>query len=820
MSQSNLNLTPDQQAIVAHNTGPALVFAVAGAGKTTSMVYRLERLVRENVFEAGHILATSFSKATVDEIKRSLSRFPHCKAVSVLTLHSVGLNLQLEAQKMGLVRLEITADTVELPRAILRRVFREARLEKRDYAERLNGLDEEDVLSYISSCKGNLQYAELKAVRLPQAALKWVTQAEAPAKMPDYLELYRDFEKLRRQGGFLTFDDMLLGAWELLHRFPELLDWARKRYRCIVVDEFQDVNLVQSELLELLSGAGRNIMVIGDDDQTIYEWRGASPRFILGFAERFHAQKYLIRENFRCQASQIVLANRVIERNALRENKRLELTQGFGGGTYLHLEPSTQSMAATLVQQVRANLERGVALSQMVVLLRVYAQSPDLEAALSSAEIPYRVVGEAPFFKRPEIAGLLDYLRLAGLEAQIKAGTPLTLEQNEEFSRAWLSVYNRPVRYLSRELAEQVREKVCLKGVLPSRAMAFFAGGLRPQLSKALLELAQIIEGLDLEQEAGEAVAALEKQLKYRAFVQSSSAFREIGEARAQMVSSFLEFAWQAQGNVSQFLELISDLERRYQSHFDEREVLSLLSIHRAKGLEWTVVFVPHCSDEIYPWSKDSPEELEAERRLLYVALTRAKLELHLLAVREAPLSRFLQEAQVDGTLKAVRLVAAALEAEQPSLIQLLALARYPLLLGLQHYFEQWWSHPHVFELSSTLERLFMHCAQHNWLEDLKLTPAARDFWHFFGGSDLTPRAEEFTGLERFLPKPEPVKVQVPQHKSSFTPKIGSNVVHDLFGAGVVMALEGSGERTIAQIAFDHAGVKRLLLKYANLEGL
>lgn len=808
---------------MAHNTGPALVFAVAGAGKTTSMVFRIERLVREKVFEAGHILATSFSKATVDEIKRSLSRFAPCQAVSVLTLHSVGLNLQLEAQKMGLVRLEITADTGELPRAILRRVFREARHAKRDYAERLNGLDEEDLLNYISSCKGNLQYAELSAVRLPPAALKWVAQAQAPAKMPDYLELYRDFEKVRRLEGFLTFDDMLLGAWELLHRFPELLERARKRYRCIVVDEFQDVNLVQSELLELLAGTAQNIMVIGDDDQTIYGWRGASPRFILGFAERFCAKKYLIRENFRCQASHIVLANRVIERNVQREKKRLELTQGFGGGTYLHLEPNTQSMATTLVQQVKANLERGVALSQMVVLLRVYAQSPDLEAALSSAEIPYRVVGETPFFKRLEIASLLDYLRLAGLEAQIKVGTPLTLEQNEAFSRAWLSVYNRPVRYLSHELAEQVREKVCLQGVLPSRAMAFFAGGLRPQLSKALLEVAQIIErlsaSLSLEQ-AGEAVSALEKQLKYRAFVQSSSAFREIGEARAQMVSSFLEFAWQFQGSVAAFLELIGDLEQRYQSHLDEREVLSLLSIHRAKGLEWTVVFVPHCSDEVYPWSKGSTEEIEAERRLFYVALTRAKLELHVLAVREAPLSRFLEEAQVEATLKAVRLITAALEAETPTLLQLLALARYPVLLGLQHYFEHWWSHPRIPELSSTLERLFIHCAQHTWLEDLKLTPADRDFWRFFGASDLTPRAEEFIGLERFLPKPEPIQVQVTQNKSTFTPQIGSNVIHELFGTGVVMALEGSGERTIAQIAFDHVGVKRLLLKYANLEGL
>lgn len=269
----SLRLTDEQQAIVAHNEGPALVFAVAGAGKTTALVHRLERLVRERVFEPRKILATSFSRLAVDDLKRALSRWPHTQGIQVSTLHALGYRIVRKAASEGLLKLSEAREEGS-EQALLQRTLRRARELRLPWVPELENLEAEDFLSYVGACKGNLQYADLEGAGLPPAALRVASQAQAPKELEWYLELYKLMEQVRREEGLLTFDDMLMTGWEVLVRYPGILQTVQKAFQAVLVDEFQDVNLAQSEMLDLITQPHRNYMAVGDDDQTIYEWRG------------------------------------------------------------------------------------------------------------------------------------------------------------------------------------------------------------------------------------------------------------------------------------------------------------------------------------------------------------------------------------------------------------------------------------------------------------------------------------------------------------------------------------------------------------------
>ncbi|MEM1008816.1 MAG: ATP-dependent helicase, partial [Myxococcota bacterium] len=490
-----VQLTPEQQAIVNHTKGPALVFAVAGAGKTTAMVHRIERLVREQHFPAQSILATSFSRATVDDIKRSLSPWPHCKRVFTSTLHAIGYRILRRAQQKGLLAFTQSPDTnpEKLSEILIFRTLKSAREQGLVDKTELRNLDRDDFLNYISTCKGNLRYACLKSANLPLAAQALASQASAPENLPWYLTLYQEFERLRIQLQGYTFDDMLLQGWELLTRHPTLLEHFQSQFQCVMVDEFQDVNLVQSELLDLLIRPHNNYMVIGDDDQTIYEWRGARPHYILSFAERYNAQKYFIHDNFRCKAAQLVLANQIIVHNTQREPKTLQLTRGFDGHTFVHEYDDAADMGHQIVHEIQTALRRGFAKKDISILVRLYAQTPYIEHPLIEAQIPYRIVGSQPFYQRPEVRVLLNYLMLAQWNQRLAQQHPLHPNELPALSHAWKQIYNRPLRYISAELAEKILQDVCLHQITFNQALQRHAQDLRSWQRKGLKSLGEIL---------------------------------------------------------------------------------------------------------------------------------------------------------------------------------------------------------------------------------------------------------------------------------------------------------------------------------------
>lgn len=767
-----VDLTDEQKAIVSHDVGPALVFAVAGAGKSTALVHRVERLVREGIASPRHILATSFSRASIADLRAALARWPHCADVKPATLHSTGYRLMRLAQRQGLLadlQLQEADDTPGTDRIILSRAMKQARDEKASYVFMLETLDQEDFLNYVSVCKGNLRYADLDAAELPGDALRVANQAKAPAGFPWYLDLYRQFERVRLRENWITFDDMLLTGWECLVRFPAVLAEARGRFQSVLVDEFQDVNLAQSEMLDLITFPHRSYMAIGDDDQTIYEWRGADPRFILDFERRYGAKKYLISDNFRSQASHVTLANRVIEHNQRREPKRLSLTRGFGGGTHVHQESSQIEQGEHIVALIQQAFQDGLTVGDIAVLVRGYAQTPPIESALIHARIPYKVVGSVPFYKRPEILALLSYLRLGIVEQGLQAGQPLPETMYSELGRLWNSVANRPTRYLSKALGVAICDKVALHDIPLSKAVLLAAGQAdRPAQSRALEDLASVVRWLASAVDgppASEVLTQLDLNLGYQNHLRTSSGFPETGESKAANVQGFLKYA-EHKGTSRALLAHLDHISQgATRRERDDDECLKLMSMHRAKGLEWHTVFVPDCNHGTIPYSVTTPEMivsqmlpslgshsdmpvsaspprfLEEERRLFYVALTRAKHDLHLHMIKDLPPSQFLREAEWEKTLMDVETMQRTLR--RPTTVwrtmDALAMARNTHHYHFARFFQTWWKEDeHAPQIAERMQAFYRAVLRGGYHDALGLQEEHRNVWHRFGERDLS----------------------------------------------------------------------------------
>lgn len=763
----NINLTEEQQAVVNHAMGPALVFAVAGAGKTTAMVHRIERVVREEAFPPRRILATSFGRSNVQDLQHNLSKWPHCRAVEARTLHSLGLNIIRRAQQHEhLKKLNLINDSFgpgSADQQILSLAIGQAYKRDMPFVNELDAFDRQDFLDYVGSCKSNLQYADLEAANLPPAALAKAKQAPAPVGPLDwYLDFFRLYEEVRLERGQITFDDMLLTGWQVLITYPDVLGQVQLSYECVLVDEFQDVNKAQSEILDLITKLHRNYMVIGDDDQTIYEWRGASPDYILGFQKRYSAQTYLIADNFRCPAAPLVLANQIIAHNKNRQPKQLSLTQGFRGEAKVSVDRDGPAMAKRIVAQIQRLLGDGHGLDDMAILVRLNAQTPHIEQNLIAAEIPYRVSN--PFYERPEIVTLINYCRLAWLEQQM-ATDPRTLQRTsirEMAAEAWNNISNRPKRYISNQHKEQILRAVLVGSASPSQTLVNYADLVEEDwLAESLKKLASEIKWLakDLDKSAGKTLSTLEIGLDYKQFLRDSSGFIQTGEAKAASVAAFIDYAHGYDALLT-FMQHIRELAESGagKPNADSEEAVTLSTIHKAKGLEWPLVFVPQCNEGVIPFlSENHNDNLEEERRLFYVAVTRARHSLYLYYVQNEPVSRFLRQAKWGITLKSVAMLKALL-AKSPGqwLVEdALTVAKMVPSLNLARYFELWWDVPPAEqqEVAHTMRRFYAAVKHHHLFRRLQLDPGGEALWRSLSPLPALTPVDDFPGLERYLPK-------------------------------------------------------------------
>lgn len=702
----SMQLTPQQRAVVNHTYGPALVFAVAGAGKTTALEQRIVRLVRERIFAPERILAAAYNTAVKEELGARLRRHRGCAEVGVMTLHALGLRAVRLAWEAGLLpHLKRSAfqETEHAQESLLMAAIAEARRRKVSYQREMDSLDRADFFTWLSSCKGNLFYPNPSLAPAKARQSGHVQQASAPSQTAWYLPFSELMASVQEERGLLTFDDQLRVGWETLVTYPSILKQLQQSYDCVLVDEFQDVNLSQYLILDMITAPHRNYMVVGDDDQTIYEWRGANPHFILNFGKEYKATRYVISENFRCPAAPLTLANAVIRHNRQRYAKELRLTQGLGGTTTIERSADRKQMGQTIVATLRALLAQGDRLQEMAVLVRAKAQTPPVELALIQAKIPYEVVGSQPFYDRWEITTFISYCRLALFEQQLQKGKALSPGDKAQLVESWEEVYRHPKRYISQSDARQIGEELAQGRAPITQILRKTVIADKAHVQARLGELATLLQWLSSAFTGGRAQGAasksahavlqeLERKLGYCAYLEQRGTRSESGVDEAENVKQFIEEA-KDRGSLRDYLVYLKQMgeQQAAQQKAAGDNRLTIRTIHSAKGLEWKVVIIPSCDEDNYPHRKSN--NVEEERRLLYVALTRSRRDLYIYHLNKEP-SSFLMQAKWQDILKALALIRSALgkppAAWSPEEARAVAVDAPPL--GLTEYFERW--HP------------------------------------------------------------------------------------------------------------------------------
>lgn len=621
-------LNPEQREVVLHHEGPLLVIAVAGAGKTAAVVRRIAYLTQVHRVQAGRILAVTFSRKGADEMDDRLEALIGKSDARIGTFHSLALEI---------VKKEIAeiADWTIDDRNRYRLCIKDA------YGYKKMNWDKADATvleSYIGTCKCNLarpmsEFAIAEAERLYR-------KSPGPKTMPrKLLQCYEIAEELRRERRLLTFDDMLMDAVELLQSDEGVRQRWAARWDFVIQDEAQDQNLAQLMMGELLGKDHKNYMLVGDPAQTIYTWRGAQPKKLLSFEQDWGARVITMGRNYRCGDCIIDAAN--LSLDAMDPTQRLPVSmiaeRGVPGEIvsklFIDLDAEGEEVAARCLELG----EGGMKWSDMVVLYRTNAQSRAIEESMLSARIPYRILGGTNFYERREVRSLLSYLRLADGRGDI-----------EDIERC----INSPFRYLARAFVERVTDaakvaKAPINWPALVRDVANQAG-LQTRQRESAYQWADMIASmtksiqLGMEDGSTEAQRDAAKPARMLELLNMTTGYtrwleKDEGEESTEnsRVSNVRELI-RAAGRFPTVADLLGYIEETMRKAAHARKntqpnKVTMTTLHRSKGQEWPVVFLVGCSEGILPHAR--AEDLEEERRLFYVGVTRARDTLHVSAV-------------------------------------------------------------------------------------------------------------------------------------------------------------------------------------------
>jgi DNA helicase-2/ATP-dependent DNA helicase PcrA len=698
-------LTSEQRAVVHHRDGPAAVLAVPGAGKTTAVAHRVRVLVEERNVRPGRILVSSFNRDTIRELTARLEALD-VRGVEARTLHGLG---HLILRRSGELKEEESSPS---PRTAAYRLARRALRDlagARDRHPRDLDVTVEALVDQVAAWKQELAYLTPSEAPVPAGArdvLRTATHAN-----DDLVALFRRFEHHRRTTGWWTYADLLRDGWAALVREEALRTRMQDAYGHVLVDEFQDVGRAQYRLLDRVTAPDRNYMVVGDDDQSIYRWRGGDPSYLREFATRYNGDEYWMEESFRLPAAPLVLANAVIGENDDRRAKRIHLTQGFDGEATLLREADAAAGADRIAEEIdRLRSRTDKTLADMVVLVRTYGQTPPIEQALLDLDIPYQIRGHRPFYRRRPAQTILQYLYWAVLERRRREqegfDDPRSARRYaERFSR----IINRPNRFVERSRADRIARQSRDTG----RSVLALLDEQRPRMPDDTAERVDDFRRLAtrlvarLGKPAAETLGDLIDALEYETVLRDRSTTAVRGEMQVQTVRALRRFA-RNYATTPALLHAVRALARRYQAS-SSTPSLDLRSIHRAKGAEWPVVFVPDCNEGVLPLASEPRETLdvEEERRLFYVALTRTQRQLVLGVRGDRSASRFLEEAEADRRLAQCTRVRDALRHDPDCLSDrsCARLCQAVTALRLDRYIERWWT-PDPIHAAALLRRL------------------------------------------------------------------------------------------------------------------
>ena len=617
------SLNDRQKEAVLYNGGPLLIIAGAGAGKTKTLTTKIAYLIEEENLNPHNILAITFTNKAAKEMKDRLYMLVGdlSKKLQVSTFHSFGLKLLRENyEKLGYDKNFVIMDSDD-SLTVVKKIIKDMGYDPKIYNPRA-------IRNKISSCKNEMTS--------PEAYEKYaVSDYEKVVQ-----QVYAKYETKLQRNNSVDFDDLLLLPIELFKKNPDVLDKYQDLYQYLLIDEYQDTNEAQYILTKLLCAKNRKITCVGDDSQSIYSFRGANYKNILNFENDYKdAKTILLEENYRSTSTILDAANQVIKNNKMRKDKNLWTARGVGDKIKYYRAYNEKDEAQYVIRKVKELVNRGVEYQDIVVLYRTNAQSRVIEDEFLKENLPYRVVGSLYFYARKEIKDLIAYLRLI---------------HNSKDNISLLRAINTPKRGIGLKTIENLQEKADLEGTSIYDAIT---SGKEMEFKNTIEKLKAISEDLTLTELIDKVLDAsgLRADLESEKTLEAEVRLENLEEFKS-ITKSFEE----REGLISleDFLleiSLISDVEE----YKDDPNRVSLMTVHSVKGLEYNHVFVVGMEEGIFPHMNSLMEnsELEEERRLCYVAITRAKDDLHLVNARRRtlfgkeqinPVSRFLSEIPKD----------------------------------------------------------------------------------------------------------------------------------------------------------------------------
>lgn len=755
-----LNGMNDRQAEAVQTTeGPLLIMAGAGSGKTRVLTHRIAYLIDEKMVNPWNILAITFTNKAAREMKeRAAALNPATQDCLIATFHSMCVRiLRREADHIGYNRNFTIVDPGE-QRTLMKRILKNLNLDPKKWNERA-------ILGTISNAKNDL----IDEVAYANMAGDMYTEIVA--------KCYTAYQKELRQSEAMDFDDLIMLTLRLFDKNPDVLTYYQQRYQYIHVDEYQDTNHAQYQLVKLLASRFKNICVVGDADQSIYGWRGADMQNILDFEKDYpEAKVVLLEENYRSTKTILQAANEVIRNNRNRRPKNL-WTQNEDGEEIVYYRANDEQDEALFVARTIDQLSReGYSHKDFAVLYRTNAQSRTVEEALLKANIPYTMVGGTKFYSRKEIRDVISYLNLIA---------------NPSDNISYERVVNEPKRGVGPGTVEKIRDFAVSQEISLLEASAnIMLSPVKGKAAQAVYEFANLI--LDLRERLDdysvtELVELVLKKTGYSAALAAQATLES--QARIENIEEFLSVTKNFDENpdnpadetgldkLSRFLNDLALIADTDDGNTESSEV-TLMTLHAAKGLEFPVVFLVGMEENVFPLSRASEDEdeLEEERRLAYVGITRAEKILYLTNANSRLLygrtnynqpTRFLREISSD-------------------LLSYQGLAR---------------------PANSSFKVSYINSDTSQFGQGMSLAQALQERKRQAAPSSISTNSLPFGKSSQSQPsKPEVAWA------------IGDIAHHKKWGDGTVLAVSGSGNSQELKINFPEVGLKKVLASIAPIE--
>lgn len=603
----------DQKKAISHGKGPAMVLAGPGSGKTLVITYRVKWLIEEVGIHPHNILVVTFTRAAAREMEERFHQFEGMQTAGVMfgTFHSVFFMILRHAYRY-------TGNNIlreEQKRAYIKSLVEEMELEIEDENDFYTG-----ILGEISYVKGEM------------LSLSHYHSSNLADEL--FIKIFKGYEEKLRSSNQLDFDDMLVFCYDLLKERPDILKLWQDKFQYILIDEFQDINRVQYEIVKLLAGSGEHLFIVGDDDQSIYRFRGAKPEIMLKFGKDFPGvSKYILHTNYRCSEQIVTSAARLIKHNQKRFEKNMQAARGSKVPvTYKKMENISQE-CTDIIHGIQFYYQKGIPLEDMAVIFRTNTQPRLLVGRLMEYNIP--------FWMRDRMPNLFEHWIAKNILAYIE----LALGNRDR--SIFLQVMNRPKRYIARNMLTE--KEVSFSDL---KQMALGKQWLYERIDKLEMDL-KLLKTM----EPYAAIQYIRKGIGYEDYLFEYAQFRKMKPEDLEEVFEQIQESSKPYHTFKEWFDYIEQYgenlkEQRKKEYQSRKRGVTLTTMHSAKGLEYEVVFIMDVNDGICPHKKAVKEaDLEEERRLFYVAVTRAKTYLFLYTVKEM----YQKEIRQSGFINEVR---------------------------------------------------------------------------------------------------------------------------------------------------------------------